>query len=336
MTMNDDELDLLASAYVDGEATPDEVAMVERDPELQARVEAFRAIQVDGSITPPPGLVDQHVAEAMEEWFEAISSTGATSAPAATATAGETATEIDDDTAGETAPVVDLAAASARRSERRSRQAPRRTMPSWLPAAAGLFIIGGGAIWAVGQSGGGDDTEAASIAADDSAEETSAESAELVESDDGDAEAMTAMADEAMEEESEDAMEDDAMADEGDDSASRADADAAAAAPADGGADESADDEEAEDAEEAFVDLEPQLFFDEVPDVDALADLPEPEPDLERSLCGPEIVTPTLGEPLGFIPVEVSGEPAEIYLFLDADGTEIRLLIDGDCQPLTP
>ncbi len=354
--MTDDELDLLASAYVDGEATPDEVAMVERDPELQARVELFRSVQLeeDGAAsTPPAGLVDQHLTAALAE-FEAIAAAGGAAADRADDEADEPG-EV-----GRTAPVVDLRDAGARRADRgtsssaagsdhrsaagsgsrggRKNTRPARTMPSWLPAAAGFVLVGGGFLWAVGQtSGGGDDsadTEAAAISTDDSAEEAEAD----FDAEDGDASAMSAMSEDAMESEDdameeEEAMEEDAMAeDEGEADAGRADEAAeSGAAPADEG-----DDDSAEDAEEELVELEPVLFFDEIPDVDDIVDLPEPETDIERSLCGPEIITSTLGEFVGFVPVLVQDREAEIFLFVDGDGAEIRLLTDESCQPIEP
>ena len=339
--MTDEELDLLASAYVDGEATPDEVALVERDPELQARVELFRSVQVedDGAgSTPPAGLVDRHLSAALAE-FEAIRG----------ADGGATDGADAPDEVGRTAPVVDLRDAT-RRADRsgaaasaggaasrtgRSSSKRARTMPSWLPAAAGFVIVGGGFLWAVGQTGGDDDSaETASLAIDDSADDSATDAAG---GDDGDADAMTAMSDDVMEE-SDDAMEEEAMEedamDEDEGEAARADEAAeSAAAPAEGDGD---DDESAEDAEEELVEPEPLLFFDEIPDVDAIVDLPEPETDIERSLCGPEIITTTLGTFVGFIPVTVEERPAEIYLFEDGDGAEIRLLIDEACEPIEP
>lgn len=320
--MTDEELDLLASAYVDGEATPDEVALVERDPELQARVEVFRAVKVDdAAVTPPPGLLDRHVAAALAEFD---------------ATAGSNTP----DQLGTTAPVVDLRDAAASRADGaattgrrtadraagRTRRRTARTMPAWLPAAAGFVIVGGGFLWAVGQTGGDDDdaadTEAAAIETDAGDDE-----AEAMDEGAEDSAAMSAMSDDAMEESDEG---DDAMAEDGaaeSDRTTGGAADADAAAPAD-------EDESTEDAEESLVEPEPLLFFDEIPDVDAIEELPEPETDLERSLCGPEIITDALGEFIGFVPVVVQDELAEIYLFEDGDGAEIRLLIDERCQPL--
>lgn len=330
--MTDDELDLLASAYVDGEATPEEVAMVERDPELQARVEAFRAVVVDEPISPPAGLLDSQVAVAMAE-FDVL-------AAAASSDLGGSDAALDGDGQETAAPVVDLRAESIRRSGREYDRAtagrvrpatrPRRTMPSWLPAAAGFVIIGGGLIWAIGQAGGGgdDDAEASetAVAAFDGDEGTdaAAETEAMEEADAGEAQMA---ADDAMEDDSDDGMDESAA-----DGESRSDA--AGAAPTRGDSDESA--EESEDAEADFAVPEPLLFFDTIPDPDTIEVLPDAELDLERSLCGAEIVTATLGDPVGFIPVEVESQPAELFLFLDGDGSEIRVLVDDNCQPLQP
>ncbi|MGH9118827.1 MAG: zf-HC2 domain-containing protein, partial [Acidimicrobiales bacterium] len=50
-----DDLDELVSAYLDGEATPEESARVDADPELQARVAGLRAVAaaVAGPFAPP-------------------------------------------------------------------------------------------------------------------------------------------------------------------------------------------------------------------------------------------------------------------------------------------
>jgi hypothetical protein len=77
------------------------------------------------------------------------------------------------------------------------------------------------------------------------------------------------------------------------------------------------------------------LVFDEVPDPDTLQDLPEPEPDLSLSRCAGELEVGGL-EPVGFLPIEIAGEPAELHLLVAADGAEVRLLVDDRCAPLTP
>jgi hypothetical protein len=48
------DLDELVSAYLDGEATADEVARVEADPALRARAEAMRAVA--RAVSEPPGV----------------------------------------------------------------------------------------------------------------------------------------------------------------------------------------------------------------------------------------------------------------------------------------
>ena len=62
-----DERDLLASAYVDGETTPEEAARVEADPALLARAADFRTARalVASPPPPPPGALDAAVREAL-------------------------------------------------------------------------------------------------------------------------------------------------------------------------------------------------------------------------------------------------------------------------------
>jgi hypothetical protein len=63
-----DPVDELVSAYLDGEATPEEVARIEADAALRARVEDLRAVAtaVAAPVDPPPGEVrDAHVAAAL-------------------------------------------------------------------------------------------------------------------------------------------------------------------------------------------------------------------------------------------------------------------------------
>lgn len=64
-----DPRDELASAYLDGEATPAEVAQVEADPDLLARVEALRLSSraVATPVAPPPiDFRDQAIARAVD------------------------------------------------------------------------------------------------------------------------------------------------------------------------------------------------------------------------------------------------------------------------------
>jgi hypothetical protein len=56
-----DELDELASAYLDGEVTPDERAQVDADPDLVARVGELRAVR--SALAAPPGQPDASTRE---------------------------------------------------------------------------------------------------------------------------------------------------------------------------------------------------------------------------------------------------------------------------------
>jgi hypothetical protein len=63
-----DDRDLLACAYLDGEATPDERAAVEADPELRTRVEQLRSVRAQVAAPPPPpaGAAGDAVARALD------------------------------------------------------------------------------------------------------------------------------------------------------------------------------------------------------------------------------------------------------------------------------
>ena len=67
---SDDDLEL-ASAYLDGEATPDEVALVEGDPMLRALVEDLRVVArgLDPGL-PPADLLDRHLGSALAAYDE--------------------------------------------------------------------------------------------------------------------------------------------------------------------------------------------------------------------------------------------------------------------------
>jgi hypothetical protein len=177
------DADLLASLYLDGEASPEEAAVVEATPDLMARVEAFRAVagRLSEPVRPPATLQRAHIAAALDA-FETTAS-----APAIPQ---------------ETAPVVvDLA-------ERRA----RRGLPSWLGAAAATIVVVGGigfGLSALNSSGSSDEaTDAASSreGATANSETTAAESEELFAADsameDGDGTADDSAAADSAEEES--------------------------------------------------------------------------------------------------------------------------------------
>ena len=63
--------DELVSAYLDGQAAPDEIAIVENSPELMARVEEFRALGDLMADLPPiePAQRDDHIGAALAEFL---------------------------------------------------------------------------------------------------------------------------------------------------------------------------------------------------------------------------------------------------------------------------
>lgn len=311
--MTDDELDLLASAYVDGEATPDEVALVERDPELLARVEVMRTMVARVATPPPdPAVKEQHLAAALAAFA---------------GTAAEPAAEPAE------AEVVDFGQRAASRAERRAAKPPR-SLPTWLPAAAVFILLSGGVIFAATNLQGDDDMDAAAFdttesGSDDAAEESEDASAEAAPA----AEAEAVMADEAAGDSddamADDAMEDDAMEDEeameeeaaDDGSAGGDDADTSARSTTTGG----------------FFPEEPVIVFAAPPsEAEAVAAIDQDLRDIELSRCGTEVVVPAAAVVIGYLPIEVDDVRGELFLLDDGDGGEIPILLDEDCLPITP
>ncbi len=313
--MNEEDLDLLASAYLDGEATSEEVAIVEDDPQLLARVEELRLVggRLGATVNRPASLKERHLAAALAAFDPT---------PAAeTAPAAEIAPAV--------APVVDL-----RERARQPEPARRRSMPQWLAAAAAFVLVGGGVVWLAGQTGS-DDMDAATEAVD--AQETAA-----VEPADGDATAsMAAESADAAET----STEEEAMA-----TSTSVDLEAMEqdeAAGADDGADtETGQAEGAEDtdlrngaapADGGFFPDDPVLQFFGPPDRDTLVEeLPPVRADLTPSRCGDVVETPAGGELLGYLPIEIDGAPAEVFVAVDADGEELLTVFDRNCDILLP
>jgi len=338
--MTNDPNDLV-SAYIDGEATPDEVARVDDDPGLQAEVEAMRALSAEmvvGIPSPSPSVRARHL-DAAGAAFDQLLAGG----PAAGAV---------DQTKASDGAVIDL---DARRGQGRTRRGGRAVAagqarspwPTRLvgagAAAALLAVVGVGlatlasngigvntsddaATEADGDDGGGDDDDDASFA--------------LADADaDADAETSTEMADEAMEE-----------ADSSEDSAD----------------DESADADDSEGEQEATTgrpltdggetDGESRVQSTEVPPVDpdalllSFAQAPN-ETELETigqgelaepasSACAGAVGFPFDGPFIGYIPIKVAGQPGEVLVFEDDNGTRsttaFTIADDNSCIELEP
>ena len=118
--MNDD-LTLLASAYLDGEATPDERARVEADPALLGEVERLRAVRIT--------LLDA-------SWFERPGD-------AAREAAIEAALGAWDGAGSDLPQSGTETPAAARSSHVRTFERRRRPSTRWLSAAAALVAVAG-------------------------------------------------------------------------------------------------------------------------------------------------------------------------------------------------
>ncbi len=136
-----DDAELLASLYLDGEATAEERAAVEADPLIMASVELFRSMALGmASVTPPPGLELNQISAALRAFD--------TDVAGAAETVGRT-------------PSTTVTSLEDRR---------RRTVgvPSWLGAAAVAALVVGGIGFAATRSGSDDaatDTAAPSLSA---------------------------------------------------------------------------------------------------------------------------------------------------------------------------
>ena len=215
MTSFDPSSDELVSAYLDGEATEAERALVESDPALRARVETFRG--VSSAVATPPPMPDAAAREA---------------AIAAALGASNTTEKVTS-----LAPV----------QERRSRFSGAKT--GILSAAALILVLFLGGIAVVTNLSGDDSADVATDAADtaESFETTADDAAGDIA---GDLSGDAVEEEEAMEDdEEEEAMEDEeeAMEDEEEEEAME-DEDAATLSD-----DDSADEAESADAESAFA-----------------------------------------------------------------------------------
>jgi hypothetical protein len=334
--MTDDELDLLASSYLDREATPDEVALVEADPELRARVELLRSVGVTAPATPP-GLAQAQLARAMALYR-----------PGSTPDRGEA-----DEPAPGAEPVIDL-------TERRRGREERAGRLRWLTSAAAVLVVGVGAVALINQIGGSEDAEMATA---DTSTETATEAAEVAPAADADAGA----ADMAQAE-----MADESAGGEvaGDGTAENlADPDGGGAPAADDAATEGAD--VAADAEESLALEESEEDAAELSAERTLRDLPEsgffpdePVAEYNRLPTGEEMVgdlelpwrdestsnclegfpsddSPLAGdevEVIAYLPFEVTGGDAGEYeaLYVIVDGAEevVVVLQAGSCAPV--
>ena len=235
------------------------------------------------------------------------------------------------------APVVDLS------TRRRFNGVPR-----WLPAAAAVLLFGGvgAAVIAQGLGGGEDSFESADAVVDESAEAadtaSDATSAGAEAADDGSDEEAMEDEEEAMEDE-EEAMEDEedaleeaeTLVEEAEESEETEVAEDAASA-------DQADEDDAARAEQDEFFFEDSVFvFDEVPTAEELAEVaadldPSMLLDPADSICG--VTLPETGtDSFGYFSVTVAGEPAELYVMVNDDESEVVEFLDAlSCLSIAP
>lgn len=333
--MTDEERDLLASSFLDGQATPEEVARIERDPALLARVEQLRVAQaaLRAPVRQPSAQVkEDHIATAMAAFDASDRPTTvmAVHEPAALSTEDPDATVAQ--------PVIDI---RARRDQRERRQEEAAGRMRWLAAVAGVLVFAAGAVFLIGQiDGGGDgefagdvpaaDTEATESAEAQAAPADDATAAEMATAEDGEAE--SAIASEAMDADAEEDFA--ATAEESADEATAADS-AEAAAADDAGSEPTIRDL----AEEGFFGDEPVATYRSVPTSDELlADLDLPWRNPESALCAGRAELPDNAVVIGYLPIEIpaaegeTSSPMQVVeaLYLTVDREEQVVLVDPD------
>ncbi len=307
--MTPEELDILASSYLDGEATPEEVALVERDPEVMARVREMQSVQ-EALHTPAPmsaAVREQHLAAALAAFgggdrraslsvVDGGSTVDLTEPVIVPSPSGE-----DDGFDGEADDgVIDL----------RTQRTQRRPAPAlrWMSAAAGFVIFGFGAVFLASQMNSADDTTDVAAATSDAGSESAEDS---FDGDDVATESQLVEADEAAV----DTMESETMS-----------PDAEETLAADDAMEDAADEEEAveESADDASGLFEPPLLYDDVPPegffpdepVIGYADIPTSD-DLVDNLdlrwrdpgfarCTVDAPIADGSEVIGYLPIEVT------------------------------
>jgi len=204
-----DELDELAAAYLDGEATPAEIERVESDPEIQARVEEFRELTeaIAAPVTPPSATErDAAVAEALAAFTTAADDTNETS---------KSTDLVPVRLPGSETTATPIGSLDAARSRRAARSGSRLAVIAKVAAAVMVVFVGLTVLIQAFDGNNGDEfatsaTDAVSDASSDVVDTASDAAGDVADEAamDGDDAMATGAADDAMEN---DAMEDDTM-----------------------------------------------------------------------------------------------------------------------------
>ena len=345
--MTEEELDLLASSFLDGEATPEEVALIEREPTLLARVEELRVAQaaVRAPVPQPSMQRKQDQLTAALALFE--SSDRRTTVRAMDPVVIEAAEPADGEAADNPGPVIDL---GSRRERRERETAVAAGRMRWLSAVAGVLVFTAGAVFLLGQvSGDGDGDEFAGDVVSDATEAGEEAEAELApaagadEAADADIAAST-----AAEENLDGAIDSEAMEADAEEDFALSDGEAVEEEAADDTADEG-EDAAAESgpiirdfAEEGFFGDEPVASFTSIPTSDELlAELDLPWRSPESAACAAEAQLPEGAEVIAYLPIEIpstdgsddTGTRVVEALYLTVGNQSQVILVDPEnCQ----
>lgn len=367
-----DHHDDLASAYLDGQLSPDEAARVESDPQLMAEVDALAGV-VEGLQTEEApvssGTRERHLAAALAIFDRAgaddagvdpadldlsgIDPAGLDRAALDASSAPTNVIRLDtsggrsgsgdpptqryprpDDMARRTARVASAPAGRDEIGARRASARRRQGLPSWLSTAAALLILGGGIGWYVSRQSQSDDT-AASTAAMDSAQEGGASDAALSQTADSDAAALAP----AGGEETAKADVEDAAGGAGEPQQAVPAIEATTAAGAGGPATTAV--APSTTTSRALTTAAPAggLSFSATPTgpevqarLTSAGQSPQPA---EGSACGGSVTPPAGTSLTGYVPVTVAGVPGEALFYRDGAGpgdTTVLVVRTSSCQ----
>jgi len=180
-----DHHDELASAYLDGQVSPEEAARVEGDPRLMAEVEALAGVveRLQTEEAPvEPGARQRHLSAALAAFDEVKVDDGGAAptnvirfgAAADRPGPGDPPTQVyprAEDVARRAARVASAPAVQDQLGARRSQARRRPGLPNWLSAAAALLIVAGGIGWFMSRQDGSDDTATATFSTGSAEEE---------------------------------------------------------------------------------------------------------------------------------------------------------------------
>jgi hypothetical protein len=311
------DFDELASAYIDGLATDEEVARVEASPDLRARVEALRAVArllATEPVVAESSMRTRHLASALDA-FDQLAAETSTVSDGNVIDLTERQSPRAKDAAARAARVLGQGPAEGGQVSGRAHRSGRGGISRWLSAAAAVIVVGGGVAFVA--SSMQNPSEDTSMAPAGDASEPAGDGRQ--------SEKSLAQGDATSTEKSPSPA-------AGASASAAADSSEAASTEADGTA------TPAPSTTTASSRLAPAAIFSTVPSEAELIAALEPVAlsDSAQARCANQIFESSPGATLlGYATVTVAGEDAEAFVFaVPSSGQRTILVVDRDCKRL--